>query len=101
MTPQCAALVMENTLCIYLKASVDTLMERLAPDNESRPLLCPYASPSMQGEETRPPEDLQLRNRIETLLAERSATYEKTAKIIIDTDGKSVNAIAHEILANF
>jgi shikimate kinase len=101
MTPDCADLVRENTFCIYLRASVNTLMERLASDTESRPLLRPYASPSMQGEETRPAEDLQLRNRIETLLAERSATYEKTAKIIIDTDGKSVNAIAHEILANF
>ena len=94
MTPQCAELVMEKTLCIYLKASVDTLMERLAPDNESRPLLCPYASPSMQGE------DLQLRNRIETLLAQRSSTYENTANIIIDTDGKSIEDIASEISQN-
>ena len=100
MTPQCAALVMENTLCIYLKASVDTLMERLAPDNESRPLLCPYASPSMQGEETSPVEDLLLRNRIETLLAQRSSTYENTANIIIDTDGKSIEDIASEISQN-
>jgi shikimate kinase len=98
MTPQCAALVMENTLCIYLKASVDTLMERLAPDNESRPLLCPYASPSMQGEETSPAEDLLLRNRIEHLLSQRSAIYEKTANIIIDTDGKSIDQICSEIL---
>ena len=100
MTPQCAELVMEKTLCIYLKASVDTLMERLAPDNESRPLLCPYASPSMQGEERRPVEDLQLRNRIETLLAQRSSTYENTANIIIDTDGKSIEDIASEISQN-
>ena len=98
MTPQCAALVMEKTLCIYLKASVDTLMERLAPDNESRPLLCPYASPSMQGEEISPVEDLQLRNRIEHLLSQRSAIYEKTANIIIDTDGKSIDQICSEIL---
>ena len=98
MTPQCAELVMEKTLCIYLKASVDTLMERLAPDNESRPLLCPYASPSMQGEETSPVEDLQLRNRIEHLLSQRSAIYENTANIIIDTDGKSIDQICSEIL---
>ena len=99
MTPQCAALVMENTLCIYLKASVDTLMERLTSDTESRPLLRPYASPSMQGEETRLVEDLLLRNRIETLLAERSATYEKTANIVIDTDGKSIEQICLGILS--
>ena len=98
MTPQCAELVMEKTLCIYLKASVDTLMERLASDTKSRPLLYPYASPSMQGEETNPVEDLQLRNRIEHLLSQRSAIYENTAHIIIDTDGRSIEVISTEIV---
>lgn len=108
MTPQCAELVKEKTLCIYLKASVDTLMERLASETESRPLLCQNISSSMpaeEAEETRrnheaEQPDLLLRNRIEALLAERSATYENTASIIIDTDGKSISAIANEILAN-
>jgi shikimate kinase len=92
MTPQCADLVRENTFCIYLRASVETLLERLESELMSRPLL---------RQDTEQTENPQLRGRIEALLAERSATYEKTAKIIIDTDGKSVNAIAHEILANF
>ena len=108
MTPQCAELVKEKTLCIYLKASVDTLMERLASETESRPLLCQNISSSMPAEEAEEARrnheaeqpDLLLRNCIEALLAERSATYENTASIIIDTDGKSISAIANEILAN-
>ena len=42
-------------------------------------------------------EESALRNRINDLMALRSATYEKTAHIIIDTDGKSIEAIASEI----
>ena len=105
MTPQCAEIVKESTVCIYLKASVDTLMERLASETESRPLLCQNISSSMPAEEARrnheaEQPDLLLRNCIEALLAERSATYENTASIIIDTDGKSISAIANEIIAN-
>ncbi len=86
MTPQCAELVMEKTLCIYLKASVDTLMKRLASETESRPLLDSKTSSSMQ-------------NRIEDLLAQRSTTYENTASITIDTDGKSIEEIATSLAA--
>ena len=108
MTPQCAELVKEKTLCIYLRASVNTLMERLVSKTESRPLLCQNISSSMPAEEAEEARrnheaeqpDLLLRNCIEALLAERSATYENTASIIIDTDGKSISAIANEILAN-
>ena len=108
MTPQCAELVKEKTLCIYLRASVNTLMERLVSKTESRPLLCQNISSSMPAEEAEEARrnhkaeqpDLLLRNCIEALLAERSATYENTASIIIDTDGKSISAIANEIIAN-
>ena len=86
MTPQCAELVMEKTLCIYLKASVDTLKKRLASETESRPLLDSNTSSSMQ-------------NRIEDLLAQRSTTYENTASITIDTDGKSIEEIAASLAA--
>ena len=40
-----------------------------------------------------------LYERITELMAQRSETYEKTAHIIIDTDGKSIEAIASEILS--
>ena len=86
MTPQCAELVMKKTLCIYLKASVDTLKKRLASETESRPLLDSNTSSSMQ-------------NRIEDLLAQRSTTYENTARITIDTDSKSIEEIAASLAA--
>ena len=97
MTPECAELVRENTLCIYLRASVSTLVERLASETESRPLLCQNTSSSMPAEGAKL-SDHQLRNRIEVLLAQRAATSENTASIIIDTDGKSIDQICTEIL---
>ena len=80
MTPECAKIVHEKTLCIYLRASVDTLLRNLVDEAAGRPML--------QG-------DLQA--RIEELMSLRSATYENTAHIIIDTDGKSAAEIASEI----
>ena len=80
MTPECAELVRENTVCIYLRASVDTLVEHLASEAAGRPML--------SGD---------LRSRIETLMQQRSSTYEKTARITIDTDDKSVESVASEI----
>jgi shikimate dehydrogenase len=38
-----------------------------------------------------------LRSRIEELMSLRSETYESTAHITIETDGKSIEAIAEEI----
>jgi shikimate kinase len=43
-------------------------------------------------------EESALRSRIEELMTQRSATYEKTAHVIIDIDGKSIELIAEEIL---
>jgi shikimate kinase len=40
-----------------------------------------------------------MQNRIEDLLAQRSATYENTASITIDTDGKSIEEIATSLAA--
>ena len=97
MNSECAEMVKENTLCIYLRASVSTLMERLASETESRPLLCQNTSSSMPAEGAKL-SDHQLRNRIEVLLAQRAATYENTAHIIIDTDGKSIDEICSEIM---
>ena len=92
MTPDCAEMVHENTLCIYLRASVDTLVRNLSGEAEGRPML---SQASSRGAERRG--DLQ--DRIEELMALRSATYEKTAHIMIDTDGRSVAEIASEIFS--
>ena len=82
MNPECAGLVHENTRCIYLKASVDTLVENLKNESDGRPMLKSSSS---------------LRDRIEELMALRSSTYESTAHVIIDTDGKAINDIADAI----
>ena len=84
MTRECEDIVREKTLCVYLKASVETLLEHLAGEAEGRPML-------------RAEKSGELRERIENLMTIRSATYERTAHIIIDTDGKSIDEIAMEI----
>ena len=82
MTPRCAELVHENTFCIYLRASVQTLVSHLENEAAGRPLL----------------EASDLQERILKLMSQRSATYEKTAHVIIDTDGKTVDAVSEEIV---
>ena len=81
MTQGCAEIVHERTTCIYLRADIGTLINHLEGEAEGRPML--------KGE--------SLRARIQELMDLRSATYENTAHIIIDTDGKSIEAIASEI----
>ena len=114
MTPECAEMVRENTYCIYLRASVDTLLERLSSETSTRPLLTigshsAYSTKNdvnsrslheaglntpLRGTE----ECGDLRHRIESLMSVRSTTYENTANIIIDTDGKSIDQICSEIV---
>ena len=93
MTPECAELVHEHTLCIYLRASLDTLLTHLAGESEGRPML----SGGCHSERPEADEESALRSRIEDLMAQRSATYEKTARVIIDTDGKTIEQTAEEI----
>ena len=83
MTPECAEIVHSQTRCIYLRASVETLVSHLENEAAGRPMLA----------------DSSLRERITTLMAQRSATYEKTAHVILDTDGKSIEAVASEIVS--
>ena len=82
MTPECRETVENESTCIYLKASIDTLVDHLRAEASGRPML--------QGE--------SLRARIEELMQQRSETYERTAHITIETDGKSIKAIAEEII---
>ena len=95
MQEECERMVHEGTVCIYLKASVETLLSHLEGEAAGRPLL--NNTPVMSSEvETSP-----LRNRILDLMAKRSATYGRTAHHIIDTDGKSIEDIAAEIIGLF
>ena len=82
MQAECEEMVHSGTLCIYLRASVETLVQRLTGEDSGRPLLKTSA----------------LRDRIQDLMRQRAATYERVAHMIIDTDGKSVREIAEEII---
>ena len=84
MTQACERMVHEETLCIYLKASVATLISHLEGQAAGRPLLNSQAS---------------LSERILKLMSLRAETYERTAHHIIDTDGKSIDDIAAEIIS--
>ena len=105
MTPECAEIVKEQTTCIYLRASVETLIEHLEGQTANRPLLnlqnCHSERDSNWHFERakRVEKSMALKSNIESLMALRSTTYEKTAHIIIDTDGKSIEAIASEIIS--
>ena len=85
MTPECAEIVRSETKCIYLRASIDTLIEHLEGQTDNRPLLSQEAT--------------VLRDRITDLMAKRASIYEKTAHVIIDIDGKSIEAVASEIIS--
>ena len=66
---------------IYLKASKDTIINRLSGDT-SRPLL--------NGE--------NIEAKVEKLLSAREPIYERSADTIIDTDDKSIDDIIEDIL---
>ena len=90
MTPKCAEIIHQKTLCIYLSASIDTLVERLTSETTARPLL---SSTSEEGSEIAN----RLRNKICSLMDLRASTYERTAHIILETDGRSIGEVAEEI----
>ena len=76
-TPASASLLHEKTVCIYLRATLDTLLGRLAGETSGRPLA-----------------DASLADR----LASREPIYEETAHVIIDTDGLTPDEVADEII---
>ena len=83
MTPECEEMVHKQTMCVYLRTSVDELVSRLSDESAGRPLLA--AS--------------DLKTRIETLMSLRMETYERTAHLTIDTDSKTIDEVASEITA--
>ena len=105
MTQACEQIVHEETLCIYLKASADTLISHLEGQAAGRPLLNTAAMPSASVISNESPsvmssevETSPLRKRILDLISLRAETYERTAHRIIDTDGHSIDDIAAEII---
>lgn len=81
LTPECAELVRQNTVCWYLRAPAPVLAERLQHQAASRPLL--------QTED--------LRTRIQTLLDVREPVYRSVAHHIVDTDGRTPEEVARVI----
>ena len=77
LAPSSAALLHEKTVCIYLRATLETLLARLEGETAGRPLA-----------------DASLADR----LASREPIYEETAHVIIDTDGLSPDEVADEII---
>jgi|TARA_B100001971_G_C18267438_1_gene594870 shikimate kinase len=71
-----------NGVIIWLKASVPIIKERIK-DNEDRP--------SLTGEQS-------FTDEIEGVLEKRNPTYKKAADYEIDTDNKSIEEIAGEII---
>ena len=88
MTDGSSEMVHEGSVCIYLRAEVDTLLERLSSEVSGRPLL-------------KDSDISSLRSRINDLMSKRAATYQNTAHHIIDTDGKGIDKIAQEIITLF
>ena len=93
MTPDCAKLIHEKTVCIYLRTSVETLAERLENEVMHRPML----SSAISDKEGIAASEA-LHERIAELMSTRVDSYIRNANIIIDTDGKSVGQIADEII---
>ena len=77
LAPASASLLHDKTLCIYLRATLDTLLQRLAGETAGRPLA-----------------DAAFSDR----LAAREPIYEETAHVIIDTDGLVPDEVAEEII---
>lgn len=87
-TPACREILKESSVCFYLKASVDTLVENLKGESSSRPLLSPGGNAVSKE---------NLRDRITGLMGKRESCYLAAADHVIVTDGRDVNDIAAEI----
>ena len=93
LAPPSAALLHEKTVCIYLRASLETLLARLEGETAGRPLL--QEIPDQVGDDVMPGPD---RASVSARLAAREPIYEETAHVIIDTDGLSPDEVADEII---
>ncbi|MBQ8658292.1 MAG: shikimate kinase [Clostridia bacterium] len=77
-------ILQENGKIVFLRASLQTLAERLKVDG-TRPLLQTSTE--------------NIRDRLARLLKERSPVYESVADYIVDVDGKTPDEIADEVVS--
>jgi len=83
--------MLREPFVVYLRARAETLAARIRLQPGTRPLI--------DGEST-----LDFRRtleRVQTILAARSAHYEEVADLIIDTDEREPRAVAHQIWTQF
>lgn len=85
-TPEAASLIGGKTVCIYLRANTETLVDNLYKYPGERPMLGDSQS-----------DRDSLRAKIEEMMSRRAAIYEAAADWTIDIDGKSYHAIAGEM----
>ena len=83
LKPENSEMLKKNGQIFFLRASFETLLKRVRAD-ETRPLLKNTGKTA---------------ETLGTLLSERTPVYEHVADHIIDTDGKSVEEVADEIVA--
>ncbi|PKO98808.1 MAG: shikimate kinase [Bacteroidetes bacterium HGW-Bacteroidetes-8] len=86
ISPKNRELIKTQTQCIYLRASIDTLTQRLMHSRKSRPLVHKEESHSLS-------------NKIDELYLEREGGYRESASIIIDVDNLSLKDILVKILS--
>lgn len=90
-------LIRKHCRCIYLRASIDTLVENLSADGiEGRPMLAGTANGKDAAARTQ-----ALRKRISELMAVRVPIYENAANHIIDIDGLNYEDAARLVLNSF
>lgn len=79
-------LIGASGVCVWLTASIDTIVQRIGSDSSSATLRPALSS-------------LAPRDEVETLLREREPLYREVADLIVDTDGKSPEQVADEIIS--
>ena len=82
LKPENSEMLKRNGKIFFLRASFDELLLRVRAD-ETRPLLKDTGKTA---------------ERLGELLAERTPVYEHVADVIVDTDGKSVEEVAREVV---
>lgn len=80
-----AQLILDNSVCIYLRAGISTLCDNLTAFPGERPMMN-----GAKGAE-------EITVRIKELMDKRSSLYEEAADYILDIDGKDYADVAEEI----
>lgn len=87
ISPSNRIIVKEESFCIYLRTSPETIALRIKEDSGKRPLI-------------NEKDDIMLIEKIKTLLAEREKGYLECARLVLDTDGLTAGECADRITEN-